>query len=205
MQPLVGLYGSFFYIYAAFFDMLFKLLKNIYLSGLLLAFCTPLFAQFSTCDTNLINAHLNPAGYKRLYVPTQPCSMYFYNPTKKTGLAAEHDATNLGIPMMVMNNAQENTDVSSALWNQGVFALSPEVWLGITDSGTTFTWRTFGGAPVTYVNWTSGEPNNLYPACRVGTSCALCAFSDPYYCQNGEACVVMQPNGQWLEIGRAHV
>ena len=200
MQPGMGLYASLFYIYAFIFHMRIKLLKNIYLSGLLLAFCTPLFAQFTTCDTNLVNAHLNPAGYKRLYVPTQPCSMYFYNPTPKTGINAHRDAANLNVPMLLIESAQENSDVSAALYAQGVYFIVPQVWLGLTDSATPLVWRTFAGNPApAYTNWSAGEPNNLSPSCRVGTSCALCAFTDPYYCQWGEDCVIMNASGQWLD------
>jgi gliding motility-associated-like protein len=156
-------------------------------------------AQFSTCDTNLINAYLNPAGYKRVYVPTQPCSMYFYSTTTMSGINAHRSASNLGIPQLIINNAQENTDLTNELWNQGAFSIYPAVWLGITDSSTIYSWRTFSGGTVPFYNWASGDPNNQAPSCKVGGSCAFCFGVDNYWCQYGEDCAIMQASGQWLD------
>jgi hypothetical protein len=139
-------------------------------------------------------------GYTKLYVQNEPCSMYYYNPTLKEGIEGERDATSLGAPMMVMNSAQENSDVYSALLSQGVLNLSPEIWMGITDSGTTYTWRTFAGqAAPAYTNWAAGDPNNLPPGCKVGNSCLACLFTDAYWCANGEDCAVMNASGLWLD------
>jgi gliding motility-associated-like protein len=178
------------------------LLKNIYIIGLLIAFATPVFSQFSTCDTNLIYAHLNPAGFQRLYVPNQACSMYFYNPTPMYGIDAHRDAANLGIPQMVIDNAQENTDLLNALNAQGVFPTNFQVWMGITDSATTYTFRTFSGALApAYTNWAAGEPNNRAPSCQFLGSCFACTGADAYACAHGEDCAVMSnSNGVWLDI-----
>ena len=173
------------------------LLKKTYLFGSVLILSLSSFAQ--NCDTTLVNAHLNPAGYKRLYVPTQPCSMYYYSTAAMYGIDAHRQAANLGVPQLVINNAQENSDVSAALYAQGVYNIVPEVWLGMTDSVATFNWKTFDGLPVTYFNWTPGEPNNLAPACKVGTFCTFCFGADAYWCANGEDCAVMNASGEWLD------
>ncbi|MCW3128304.1 MAG: domain containing protein, partial [Bacteroidetes bacterium] len=164
----------------------------------------PGFAQFSTCDSNLVNAHLNPAGYRRLYVATQPCSMYYYSTTPKTGINAHRDAANLNVPQLIIDNTQENSDVSGALFVQGVYAIAGSgnaVWLGITDSSTLFSWRVMAtGQPATFFNWTAGDPNNLRPGCYNGTfGCSLCTGTNAYWCAYGEDCAIMQPSGQWID------
>jgi gliding motility-associated-like protein len=177
------------------------LFRRINILALLAAFSASVCAQFSTCDTTLINAHLNPAGFTRLYVPSEPCSMYFYNPTPMYGITAHLDAINLGVPQLVINNAAENTAVLNALLAQGVFPANADVWMGITDSATTYTWRTFAGQPApAYTNWEAGEPNNQSPSCKFLGSCTFCTGANAYWCANGEDCAVMYGNGQWLDI-----
>jgi hypothetical protein len=170
-----------------------------------MAFCLSSFGQ-SNCDTTLINTYLNPAGYKRLYVPTQPCSMYYYSNVAMYGIDAHIQSANLGIPQLIINNAQENTDVNNALFNQGAYNISPEAWLGMTDSATNsgaspYHWRTFAGdTDLTYFNWTAGEPNNQAPSCKVFNSCLGCTLTDPYWCEWGEDCAVINASGEWLDI-----
>jgi gliding motility-associated-like protein len=127
--------------------------------------------------------------------------MYYHSTTAKYGIDAARDAFSLGIPQLVINNAQENSDVSAALYAQGVYAISGSgaaVWLGITDSSTTYTWRTIAtGGSVSYFNWAAGDPNNLPPSCKVGGSCLFCTGADAYWCAYGEDCAVMEASGQW--------
>ena len=163
---------------------------------------TPLFSQFSTCDTTLIYSHLNPAGYTRLYVPSQPCSMYFYNPTPMYGIDAHRQAINLGVPQLVINDSAENAAVLAALRLQGIIPANDEVWMGITDSASTYTWRQFfNGSPApSYTNWQAGEPNNQAPSCKFLGVCTFCTGADVYWCANGEDCAVMNGTGQWIDI-----
>ena len=178
------------------------ILKKTYLLGTLLALYIVSDGQ-GNCDTTLINARLNPAGYRRLYVSNEPCSMYFYSTGTMYGIDARIQAANLGVPQLIINSAQENTDVQAALYSQGVFNISPEVWMGITDSATTYTWRTFTGAQLpAYTDWVPGEPNNAPPQCQTNGlgSCFLCSGADTYWCTNGEDCAVMDASGQWLDI-----
>ena len=157
-------------------------------------------AQFTTCDTTSINAHLFPAGFQRLYVPTMPCSMYFYNPTPVYGIDAHQAAFNLNVPQFVPDNGFEDTAVANALWTQGVFMTNAQVWLGISDSGTFGNWHTIAtGATAPYLLWEPGEPNNLSPPCKIGASCAFCFGIDAYWCAHGEECVVMQANYKMLD------
>lgn len=156
----------------------------------------------SLCDTTAINAHLNPAGFTRLYVPGQPCSMYYYNPTPMYGIDAHRQALDLGVPQVVIDDMQEDTNVYHALFTQGIFPTNYEIWLGINDSSTTFTWRqNYNGRPApAFTNWLAGEPNNLAPSCRLGSLCIACLGADAYWCANGEDCAVMGTGGQWLDI-----
>jgi hypothetical protein len=174
-------------------------MQKIYLSALLLSFA--LLSNAQTCDTTAINTYMSNAGFRRVYVPQMPCSMYYYNPTTQYGIDAHRTSANLGIPMLVINNWFEDSIVSGALYAQGVFNINPEVWLGITDSGSTFTWRTYDGSALpAYTNWEPGEPNNLPPSCKVGNICTFCLGVDAYWCSNGEDCAVMNANNEWLDI-----
>jgi len=175
------------------------LLRKTYLLGLLLAFY--LFSAAQTCDTTLVNARVNPAGFTRLYVSGQPCSIYYVKDSNMFGIDARLLAASLGIPQLVINDSVENAAIVSALFAQGTFPTYPEIWLGITDSGTTYTWRTFTGAALPpYTHWASGEPNDLFPSCLVGPLC-LCTGRphDTYYCAYGEDCAVMDASGEWLD------
>lgn len=177
--------------------------KTFFAFGLWIA-SSAVFAQVGACDTTAMNAYLNPLGYYRVWVPTQPCSAYFHSLTPKTGIDAHRDAANIGIPQLIIDNAQENSDVSAALWAQNVYQITgagSAVWLGMTDSSTTYNWRIFAtGATPTYYNWTSGEPNNLRPGCYNGvTGCALCTGTNAYWCSYGEDCAIMNASGQWLD------
>ena len=129
--------------------------------------------------------------------------MYYHSTTPKYGIDARRDAANLGIPQLVIDNTQENNDVSAALFAQGVYSIAnagSSVWLGLTDSSTLYNFRVIStGAAASFFNWVAGEPNNLSPACKVGNSCAFCFGADAYWCQWGEDCVVMRASGQWLD------
>lgn len=181
-----------------------QLLRKIFFATGLWIASLAVFAQVDACDTSAMNAYLNPRGYYRVWVPTQPCSAYFHSTAPKTGIDAHRDAANIGIPQLIIDNAQENSDVSAALWAQNVYQISgagSAVWLGMTDSGSTYNWRIFAtGATPTYYNWTAGDPNNLRPGCYNGvTGCALCTGTNAYWCAYGEDCAIMNASGQWLD------
>lgn len=174
------------------------ILKRINILGLLVAFSVLAHAQ--TCDTAAINAHLSSVGFSRLFVPTMPCSRYYYYPTTQYGIDAHRMSANLGIPLLVINDGFEDTAVNDALYGQGLYNINVEVWLGITDSGSTYTWRTLDGSPLpAYTNWDNNEPNNLYPNCKVGTSCLFCFAPDDYWCANGENYAVMNADKKWID------
>ncbi len=175
------------------------LIRKTYLSGLMLAFY--LFAGAQTCDTTLVNARVYPAGFTRLYVSGQPCSIYYVKDSNMFGIDARLLAARMGVPQLVINDSVENAAIVSALFGQGTFPTYPEIWLGITDSASTYTWRTFTGAALpAYTNWSSGEPNNLPPSCQTLGIC-LCTGRphDTYWCAYGEDCAVLNASGQWLD------
>ena len=72
----------------------------------------------------------------------------------KTAAAAEADCIAMGGHLATIKDAQENATVTALV------ASTPSAFLGATDLVTegTFLWP--GGAPLTYTNWRSGEPNN---------------------------------------------
>ena len=175
--------------------------KVLFVFGLLLSLFQSASAQFSTCDTAVIYAHVGPS-FHRLYVPNQGCSMYFYNPTPMYGIDAHITAANLNISQLIINDAGENTDLLTALYAQSVFPTNYQVWMGMTDSATTYTWRTFTGAPLpAYTNWRAGEPNNQSAPCSSIFGCpGICSGADRYYCAYGEDCAVLSSAGDWLDI-----
>lgn len=118
------------------------------------------------------------------------------------GIDAHRAAANLGVPQLVVNNAQENSDVEAALFAQNIFPANNRVWMGITDSGTTYNWRTFDGSPLpAYTHWATGEPNNQAPGCyNAITGCAFCTGADAFACAYREGCAVLDDGGNWLDI-----
>ena len=113
------------------------------------------------CDTNAINTAMAGAGYSRLWVQGQPCSMYFYNNANQSANDARASANALGVNLVAMQDATENAAVTAALQAAGFG--SAVVWIGGGFTGAPhgpndFTW--YDGTPVTYANWNPGEPNN---------------------------------------------
>ena len=88
------------------------LLRKTYLSGLLLAFY--LFAGAQTCDTALVNARVYPAGFTRLYVAGQPCSIYYVKDSNMFGTDSRLLSATLGVPQLVINDSVENAAIVSA-------------------------------------------------------------------------------------------
>lgn len=51
--------------------------------------------------------------------------------------------------------------------NQFVFGISPLSWLGASDEAQEGDWKWVTGEPLTYTNWSEGEPNNCgEPDCQ---------------------------------------
>lgn len=152
------------------------------------------------CDIPAIRAALTGAGYVELAVQNQTCSMYFVNPNNLSSTAAEAAAQQFGAHMVSFADAQENQDVVNAL-NASPYPLSSNaVWIGFTDAASEGNYIWLDGAPVSYTNWSGGEPNNLIPNC-CGTPSWLGGCPNDMRCSDGEDCVQLYASGQWNDLG----
>lgn len=112
----------------------------------------------TACNLTAIRTAMTNAGCVELLGMNNTCSLYFLNPQFMTGPQAQSFAQTLGANLISVQSASENSDLVTALANQGYS--SNVIWIGFSDAVTegTFTW--FDGAPVTYTNWAPTEPNN---------------------------------------------
>lgn len=118
-------------------------------------------AQIPACDTNAIKTAMAGAGYTRLPVQGQDCSMYFYNNASQSANAAKNAANALGVQLASIQDAVENSAIQTALQTAGFGGAV--VWIGggfpgAAHGANDFIW--YDGSPVAYTNWNPGEPNN---------------------------------------------
>jgi CARDB/Lectin C-type domain len=79
---------------------------------------------------------------------------YLLSPSNWT--ASEAEAQTLGGHLVTINDAAENAWVTTRFQS---FGLTTQVWTGLNRTAySQFEWTS--GAPVTYLNWAPGEPNN---------------------------------------------
>lgn len=130
-----------------------------------------------TCDVNQIRAALTAAGNIELLGLNDPCSLYFINPQYMTGPDAQTYAQTFGANLISIQSAAENTNLVTALANQGYS--SEVIWIGFSDalSEGNFVW--YDGAPINYTNWNVGEPNNA---------------------GGNENCTQIYPDGTWNDL-----
>lgn len=130
-----------------------------------------------TCNVTQIRAALTAAGNIELLGMNDPCSLYFINPQYMTGPDAQAYAQTFGANLISVQSAAENTNLVTALANQGYS--SEVIWIGFSDaiSEGNFVW--YDGAPVNYTNWNVGEPNNA---------------------GGNENCTQIYPNGTWNDL-----
>ncbi len=171
--------------------------KLLLLAGICLTLGTS--AQSPGCDTAAIRTALTGAGYYMLDVPTQPCSMYFVNPTSQSSTLSEQNAQQFGAHMVSFQTAQENQDVLAALYNSPYSPSNYTIWIGLSDAAQEGTFIWLDGAPVNYTNWASGEPNDLHPSC-CNIPIIGCQPAD-IRCSDGEDCVQMYGSGDWNDLG----
>lgn len=168
-------------------------------SLLLVMFTISCVAQPLGCDTQAIRNALTGAGYYELTVPSQPCSMYFVNPTLQTPIAAQQAAQQFGAHLVSFQNAQENQDVLNAMYNSPYSPANYLVWIGLGDAVQEGSFQWYDGTAFTYTNWSPNEPNNQVPSC-CGIPVIGCVPPD-IRCQQGEDCVLMYGNGTWNDFG----
>jgi len=154
-------------------------------------------AQSPGCNIANIRTAFTGAGYIELPVPTQPCSMYFINPTSQSSTASEAAAQVYGAHTVSFQTAAENQDILAALYNTPYSPANYAVWIGFSDAAQEGNFVWLDGAPVTYTNWASGEPNDLHPSC-----CNIPFFPcNDIRCSQGEDCVQMFGGGDWNDLG----
>lgn len=78
--------------------------------------------------------------------------------TASSWTTAEAEAATLGGNLVTVNDAAENAFLVSTFSTFG--GQNRNLWIGFNDVATegTFVWAS--GQPVTYTNWSTGEPNN---------------------------------------------
>ncbi|MFN8322866.1 MAG: lectin-like protein [Chitinophagales bacterium] len=180
-------------------------MKNLLLLLSLLVFTGFIgVAQPVGCNIQAIRTAYTNAGYIELTgVQGQPCSMYFINPTSQDANVAEVAAQQLGGHLVVFNDAAENTAVVAALNAAGIISANQAVWIGYTDAASEGTWVTLDGTPMTYLNWSSGEPNNNgqgSSCCNFPDALGGCQSSQAWRCQYGEDCVQIYGGGNWNDL-----
>jgi gliding motility-associated-like protein len=156
------------------------------------------------CDLIALRSAFSAAGYQELNgVVGQPCSLYFINPQSQDANQSEQDARQLGAHLVVFNDAAENTAVVNALNASGIIGSVGAVWVGYTDQASEGNWVTLDGTPMSYLNWSGGEPNNN----GQGASCCSfpdwlggCSSSNSYQCSNGEDCMQIYASGTWNDL-----
>jgi gliding motility-associated-like protein len=153
------------------------------------------FGQSPGCNIQAIRAAMQTAGYYELTVPSQPCSMYFINPTSQNFAFHEQAAQQYGAHVVSFSNQQENMDVLNAMYSSPYSPANYGIWLGLTDAQQEGTFIWLDGTPLTYTNWSPGEPNNTIPPC---CNIPIIGCQPPdIRCQYGEDCLQMYGNGLW--------
>jgi hypothetical protein len=103
-----------------------------------------LLMQMPSAGTILMGPVVNPAN-NHVY--------YLLAPT--TWTASQAQALTLGGHLVTINDAAENA------WVYATFGgLDRPLWLGLTDHVVEGTFAWISGEPVTFTNWSPGEPNN---------------------------------------------
>lgn len=110
---------------------------------------TMVLAAFGASDARagIIATLVNPANGHTYHLLTQ-----------NTWTGSQAEAVSLGGNLVTINDAAEQAWVYNSFAKFG--GVSRALWIGLTDAliEGSFTW--VSGEPVTYTNWSPGEPNN---------------------------------------------
>lgn len=100
-----------------------------------------------TIGSDALDEEINPANGHRyvLYATT-------------SWDAAEATAVALGGHLVTINDAEENAWVAAQFGVSG--SVGRRIWLGLNDSAVEGQFEWISGEPATYLNWSSGEPND---------------------------------------------
>ena len=98
-----------------------------------------------------------------------PATGHFYKQVgPMTWAEAEAYAVSVGGHLVTINDQIEQD------WLAAPFT-QPKLWIGMNDRAVEGTWVWSSGEPVTYENWTPGEPNNYQ-----GEDAAVMNWTDPW-------------------------
>lgn len=123
-----------------------SLRPNFALACVLLAIGLSTFSQRLGAQV-LAGPVLNPAN-----------GHYYYLLETNYPTVAETQAVELGGHLVTINDAAENAWVLATFGNYG--GVPRTLQIGLTDEGHEGQWAWMSGEPVTYLNWSPGEPNN---------------------------------------------
>ena len=93
-----------------------------------------------------------PTAGTLTYIGTSGGSSYFISNTDLSWIESSTSAVANGGHLAVIPNAAANALVQSVV--------TESTWIGFSDAAEEGNWAWVNGAPVTYTNWSSGEPNN---------------------------------------------
>lgn len=83
----------------------------------------------------------------------------YYLLTSSSWTDAQAEAVTLGGNLVTINDAAEQAFVFNTF---GAFGgVNRELWIGLNDAAAEGTFVWVSGEPVTYTNWSPGEPNNF--------------------------------------------
>jgi gliding motility-associated-like protein len=105
----------------------------------------------TTCATGSV-----PNGYTAL--GTYQGRSYYYRTTNSTWQAANNAAIAAGGHLAVIRDAAHNAWLRSTVDAAG--GTNQSYWVALNDAATEGSWRWTNGAPVSFFNWDSNEPNS---------------------------------------------
>jgi len=88
--------------------------------------------------------------------PANNHSYYLLGPA--TWTASQTQAIGLGGNLVTINDAAENTFVTSTFLNFG--GIRRDLWIGLSDTVVEGTYKWADGTPFSYSNWEPGQPDN---------------------------------------------
>ena len=121
------------------------------------------------CDGVADNGGVCPCAVEHWPDPQHP---YLYCETATDWASADAACAAYGYRLVTFDSAAEGSWVEAT-----VLAYTGNYWwVGFTDAASEGNWGWTDGSPVTYLNWSSGEPNNSHGGECVATSEEDCAM-----------------------------